>query len=72
MLEGNKGSTMGNETRTSRMVDRLSIRTRTRAQPSSYSRSEQMDALRAKLINATVEVLAEGSVLRLGETRVRS
>ena len=60
---------MGDGTRTYRVVDSFSSCTGQHAHPTSNRRSEHIAALRAKLIDATVAVVAEGSVLRLDESR---
>ena len=69
MLEGNEGSTMGNRIQINRMGEGFSSHTQAHSRPRRYRTSRDTDALRQRLIDATVAVVADGSVLRLVESR---
>jgi hypothetical protein len=60
---------MGNQIRINRVAERLSSHTLSHSRPSGCRTSADIDALREKLIDATVEVLAEGGDPRLVESR---
>ena len=64
-MEGNEGITMGGRIQISRLGERFS--SHTQAQPPSHRHGAigNTEALRDKLIAATVEVLAEGGDPRL-------
>jgi hypothetical protein len=67
-MEGNGSSIMGNQIHINRVAERFSSHTLSHSRPSNRT-SQDMKALREKLIAATVEVIAEGGDPRLGESR---
>jgi hypothetical protein len=60
---------MGNQIHINRTAERFSSHTLHQSRPSSSRASADINALRKKLIAATVEVVAEGGDPRLGESR---
>ena len=60
---------MGNQIHTNRIAARFSSNTLSCSRPSGSGTSEDISAVREKLIAAAVEVLAEGGDPRLAESR---
>jgi hypothetical protein len=63
---------MGNQIHINRVAERFSSHTLAHSRPSGCSASEDMSAVREKLIAATVAVVAEGSDPRLAKSRARA
>jgi hypothetical protein len=64
-MEGNEGITMGDRIEISRLGERFSNHTQAQSRLRRSRTIEDTEALRDKLIQATVEVLAEGGDPRL-------
>jgi hypothetical protein len=64
-MEGNEGITMGNRIQINRLGERFSNHTQAPSRPRRNGTIGDTEALREKLIAATVEVLAEGGDPRL-------
>ena len=64
-MEGNEGITMGDRIQISRLGERFSNHTQGPSRPRHSTTTGDTEALREKLIAATVEVLAEGGDPRL-------
>ncbi len=64
-MEGNEGITMGDRIQISRLGERFSNHTQAPSRPRRSRTTGDTEALREKLIAATVEVLAEGGDPRL-------
>jgi hypothetical protein len=62
---------MGNGIRIDRTAERFSSHTQARARPRRSSTSADVNGIRERLIEAMVEVVAEGGDPRLGESRAR-
>ncbi len=62
---------MGSEIHITRVVDGFSSHTQMRSRSRAHRTSRDRQALRESLIAATVEAVAEGSVPRLVQSRVR-
>jgi hypothetical protein len=62
---------MGNEIQVNGVAERFSSNTLSDRQPSAQQVSGDINALRARLIAATVEVLGEGGDPRLVQSRAR-
>jgi hypothetical protein len=59
---------MGNQIHTNRVAERFCSHTLSHSRPSGCKASADIDALRRKLITATVQVVAEGGDPRLVKT----
>jgi len=68
-MEGREAVTMEGKTRIKWDLGSSNDAQRTRVERVTAGASDQTEALRVRLIAATVEVLAEGSHPRLGQTR---
>ncbi len=64
-MEGNEGITMGDRIQINRLGERFSSHTQARSRPRRSTTDAATEALRDKLIAATVEVLAAGGDPRL-------
>ncbi len=64
-MEGSEGMTMGDRIQISRLGERFSTHTQAQSRPGRNRTIGDAEALREKLIAATVEVLAEGGDPRL-------
>jgi hypothetical protein len=62
---------MGNQIHINRVAERFSSNTLSHSRPSNRRASQDMSAVREKLIAATVEIVAEGGDPRLGKTLAR-
>jgi hypothetical protein len=63
---------MGNQIHINRVSERLSSHTLSHSRPRGGRVSPDINALREKLIAATVEVVADGGNPRLAKSRARS
>jgi hypothetical protein len=67
-MEGNEGSMMGDGIQINRVAERFSSHTLSHSRPAEHRACAEIEAVRGRLIAATVEVLAEGSDPRLDKT----
>jgi hypothetical protein len=67
--EGNEDSNMGDAIQINRMAERFSSHTLSHSRPAGRRSSRDLKALRERLIQAIVEVVAEGGDPRLGKSR---
>jgi hypothetical protein len=65
MTEGKEGGIMGDGIQIRRIGERLSSHTRDHSRTRHHGTSDEAKALRQRLINAMVEVVAEGGDPRL-------